>query len=175
MTLKSNNAFLEVVTRRGGLIRFEPIAADPDKGEIRCVLLHPQVARRIDIKSSSLKRPKLLAIHDQLNAFIQGRSITVCVPPPDEDCDLKCLRDRDRKVWEIRFRAHMSERMLGIVPMKDVFLGLVMKPRNEFDGSRFAPNANRCLTIWDGFSGSSKPSLITGDDVSAAFSNWRVP
>ena len=139
------------------------------------MLLHPEVAYRIDVQSSRIERKKLLMIHEQLNAFIQGRSITICVPPPNENSDLKCLRSHDRKVWEIRFRAPMSERMLGVVPVKDVFIGLVMKPRNELDGSRFAPNANRCLTIWDGFSGPSKPSLITGDDVSAAFSNWRVP
>lgn len=139
------------------------------------MLLHPQVAHRVDVRSSRIEKEKLLKIHEQLNAFVQGRSITVCVPPPDEDSDLKCLRSYNRKVWEIRFRARMSERMLGVVPLKDVFIGLVMKPRDELDGLRFAPNANRCLTIWAGFSGSSKPSLITGEDISAAFSNWRLP
>lgn len=175
LTLESSNAFLEAIARRGGLQRFEPIARDPDKGEVRCILLHPIVARRIGPQSSPLGRDRLLEVHAQLNAFVQGDLITLCVPPPQEDSDLKCLQGYGRRIWEMRFRAQMAERVLGVVPMKNIFVGLVMKPRHEFEETGFGKPSHRCLKIWNGFTGRDKPDLITGSNPDDAFSNWRRP
>lgn len=149
---------------------------DVDKEEVRCVLLHPMVAKRIEPKSSQLEISRLLAIHEHLNAFVYGDLITVSIPPPDnEDADLKCLQRRVRVVWEMRFRAPISERLLGLVPKTNVFIGLAMKPRNELEKVGFAPTANRCVDIWNRIPGSSKPDLITGMTVDKALSNWRSP
>jgi hypothetical protein len=167
-------AFLQVIERQGGLVRYDPIFKDPDDDEPRCVLLRPTVMSTIDLEKSQILENKLVGIHGQLGAFVRGDKLTISVPDRGgTDGDLKGLKPITNCVWQMRFREPMEYRILGVIPEKNVFLGLVIQPRK---GLHWAKSVAETLSIWRSWRSplAEKPNLIPSGAPEEAFTNWRL-
>lgn len=153
------------------MARYVPIHLDADDAEVRCILLRQDVARDLDAGRSAIPERKVMSMNSQATAFVRGDKLTVSFPGGQaSDGDMKGLRPPGGIGWQMRFREPMRYRLLGVVPERDVFLGLMLLPREGLD---FSKSISRIRQIWASMQGDGKPNLIGSDRPGDAFSNWR--
>lgn len=165
-------AFLDRQQKMGALQRYTPPFADIGDKEERCILVRSDVFREIDLERSRLDRNKLLSLHKQMSAFVRGDRLTISVPDDrsGRDGDMKCLDNKYGYIWEMRFRNPTGYRLIGLMPHKDLFMGMFLHPRSNIN---WGAVSNRVDDVWNSMNGQDKPNPIGASDPSKAFSNWR--
>ena len=171
-------AFIRACAGNPDLEKYQPPFEDSDDDPKRCILLHSTVCSKLHLHSGSLAGRQRLEMNKQLSAFVRGDKVTV-VPAPNPpraarkaNCDIRGLQGYEYLVWEMRFRYPTHYRLVGVVPDKDYFLGLVLEQRENIDWKTVCTSV---LKTYRQMLDQLPCVAVRSDNCSDAFTNWRVP
>jgi len=113
---------LEKLEEAESLQRFLPLL-DPDQAERRRIYITPDIKTRLD---------RLPGVRSHLKRFVIGARI-------DDDDFMSQLRPPEPDVWEFRIQLVPEHRVLGRFLLKDCFVALIVRDRQQFKVGKNKP------------------------------------
>lgn len=167
-------SLVERCATTSSVVKYVPAIGDPDHEESRCLLLHKNVFKLVDLATGTFEQRTKVELNMQLNSYVRGRLLTIQPAPATDksNCEIKGLKHLRGIMWSMRFRRKWNYRLLGVVPERDIFLGLVLCPRADLDWHQAGKEA---LELYDEIRGDYRGDTVSASDVAAGFSNWRTP
>ena len=130
------------------------------------------VDQLLDLAKTKLELRLVAGLVTKLDRFVLGKRLTVSTPDlGNGQGDVKGLKGYNDELFEIRFYdVAPQQRMLGVFPMKDVFLGFGIFDRGEI-GKDWNRNCQRVQKRIEAM-GKSKPPCLSHRNMEAVLSNW---
>lgn len=156
----------------GTLSRYECFARDPDEEDKRCIFLHQSIPPQIDLRDGTIPQKTRVRIHMELAHFVRGYILTVSEAPAyEKNSQMKGLDGFGNKLWELRMRYPTNYRLFGVIPAKDMFVGLTLLPRT---GINFNVTGQDVLDLYSRTLKNNECTAKSSCVADGCFSNWRL-